>query len=284
MKINVMIRLMAILTLLALGLCGCNVKEEPTETPSEVETPTETQKPTSRPTAKPTSKPTSKPTEKQTQETTAKKRVAITFDDGPDDLNTKLLVDALDSYGFNSTFFVVGKKLDGTKLDGSEILKYAVEKGNEIGIHAYSNSTPYGDTCSDEVYEEEISKTEKAIHDILPDYEIDLMRPVQGKITDQRVADSEYAVILWSIDTYDWKYNGRATEEEKEANIKTIVDKVLNNVKDGDIILMHDVHDNSYEAALILFEELYLRGYELVTVSELIGDDLEAGKKFRRAE
>lgn len=266
--------------LFAIGLCGCDVKEEPTETPSEVETPTETQKPTSRPTAKPTSKPTEKPT----QNTSVKKRVAITFDDGPDDINTKLLIDELDSYGFNATFFVVGKKLDGTKLDGSEILKYAVDHGNEIGIHAYSNSTPYGDTCSDEVYEEEISKTEKAIHDILPDYEINLMRPVQGKITDARVAASEYAVILWSIDTYDWKYTGRATESEKEANIKTIVDKVLNNVKDGDIILMHDVHDNSYEAALILFEELYLRDFELVTVSELIGDDLEAGKKYRKAE
>ena len=276
------IRICAALLLLAMGFCGCNVTGEPTATVALTETPTNK---TTYPvyTRKPTEAPAT--TERETADPTApKKRVALTFDDGPDDVNTKLLVDSLESYGFNATFFVVGTKLDGTKMDGSEILKYVLDKGNEVGIHAYTNSTPYGDTCSDETYEAEISKTREAINNIVPDYEVRLMRPVQGIITDARVAACPYPVVLWSIDTYDWKYTERGTEKIKNDNISTIVETVLTRIKEGDIVLMHEVHDNSYEAALIILEELYYSGYEVVTVSELLGDKAEPGKKVKRVD
>lgn len=278
--VKILIRVCAALLLLAIGLCGCSAQSESTETsaPTDTQKTTETQKPVE--TKKPTETP--EPTEGATQAPVAKKRVAITFDDGHDDVNTKLLVDALNEYDFNATFFVVGEKLDGTRMDGSEILKYVVDNGNEVGIHAYTNKYPYDSTCSDEIFESEMTKTKEAILDILPDYDIKLMRPVQGKITDERVAASPYSVILWSIDTYDWKYTDRSTEKIKSDNIMTIVNSVLSRVKGGDIVLMHDVHDNSYEAALIILEELYYDGYEVVTVSELLGDQLEAGKKFKK--
>ena len=99
------IRICAALLLLAMGFCGCNVTGEPTATVAPTETPTNK---TTYPvyTRKPTEAPA--PTERETADPTApKKRVALTFDDGPDDVNTKLLVDALESYGFNDTFFVV---------------------------------------------------------------------------------------------------------------------------------------------------------------------------------
>ena len=278
------LRVTALLLLVAIGLCGCNAK-------SETSAPTESESATQSETAKPTQKPTSKPKPTETQITLGqaeqgapKKRVAITFDDGPDDKNTKMLVDALKEYGFSATFFVVGQKLDGTKMDGSDILKYVLDNGNEVGVHAYTNSTPYDATCTDERFESEMTKTAEAIHAIVPDYEIKLMRPVQGKITDERVAASPYSVIHWSIDTLDWKYTDRYTEAKKNENILTIVNKVLSRVEAGDIVLMHDIHDNSYEAALIILEELYYAGYEVVTVSELLGEGREVGRRYYSAK
>lgn len=275
------VRICAVLLLMSIGFCGCNTVEVPTATLAPTEAPTEKPSET-RATKKPTE--TQAPTERQTADPTApKKRIAMTFDDGPDDENTKKLVDVLDSYGFNATFFVIGQKVDGSRFNGGEMLKYAVEKGNEIGIHAYTHKTPYDDTCSDETFEEEIGKTRDAILEVLPDYDIKLMRPTQGKITDARVAACPYSVILWNLDTLDWKYTARGTEKTKSQNITTIVNSVLSRVKEGDIVLMHEIHDNSYEAALIILEELYLDGYEVVTVSELLGDKAEAGKRFYKA-
>lgn len=265
------IRLVALLLLIALGLCGCNATGKSTDAPTEA--------PTDAPTEKPTSKPTSRPT--QTEKPVVKKRVAITFDDGPHAENTEKIVDEMNKYGFHATFFVIGSKAE--KRSGSLAMQYAVDNGNEIGIHAYTHNVDYGADCSDEDYESEISKTRDAILAAIPDYEIRLMRPVKGKMTDERVENSEYAAICWSIDTYDWKYTD-TSEDVRVENIMTIVNKVLDNVKDGDIVLMHEVHENSYEAAVMIFETLYSRGFEVVTVSELIGDELESGRKYYSAK
>lgn len=66
-------------------------------------------------------------------------------------------------------------------------------------------------------------------------------------------------IIFWSIDTLDWK------TRSKTKTINTVLDQV----KDGDIILMHDIHEPSKEAALYLIPKLKKMGYQLVTVSEL---------------
>lgn len=208
---------------------------------------------------------------------TPRKKVAITFDDGPDDVNTKLLVDELNSYGFNATFFVVGTKIDGTRFDGSDVLKYVVDNGNEIGVHSYTHSINYGSECSDATYANEISKTEDAIHTVLPDYDIKLMRPVEGIMTDERVAESKYSVIHWNIDTYDWKYT---SQDKKWTNVGIIVDTVKTRIKEGDIVLMHEIHDNSLEAAIVILEWLYYNGYEVVTVSELLGENIQPGVRY----
>lgn len=214
-------------------------------------------------------------------DTVVRKKVALTFDDGPDDLNTVALVNELKKYGFNATFFVVGEKIDGNQLDGREIIKYVVENGNEIGIHAYTHTTNYSASCSDEVYENEISKTADAIHAVLPDYDIKLMRPVEGLMTDKRAAECEYPVIHWNIDTFDWKYT---SQEQKWTNVGIVVDTVKTRIKEGDIVLMHEIHDNSLEAAIILLEWLYDNGYEVVTVSELLGEDIQPGIRYYNAK
>lgn len=211
-----------------------------------------------------------------------KKRVAITFDDGPQYYNcengeTRAIVDELAKYGFTATFFVVGNRI----WSNDDVLAYAVSKGNEIGIHGYTHENYY-DTCTDSVYQEELQKTLNAIKRVIPDYEVRLMRPVGGRITEERIRTCPYAVINWSVDSDDWnnKYVPGTTDEENAAKIETIVNNVMNNVSDGDIILMHDIWSNTYDAVVILLARLKEEGYEVVTVSELLGDSLHAGEEY----
>ena len=210
-----------------------------------------------------------------------KKRVALTFDDGPHNVRTKDIVDELSKYGYNATFFVVGNRVDGTDYNGASALKYAAGKGNEIAIHGYTHSYYY-DTCSDTTYKEELKKTESAIKSVLPKSSVRLMRPVGGKITDARVGQSKYSVIMWSIDSEDWKYKyyDNTDQTTKKEYLEIIVDNVMSNVKDGSIILMHDIYLSTYDATVVILKRLYEEGYDVVTVSELIGSDLSAGKKY----
>ena len=212
-----------------------------------------------------------------------KKRVAITYDDGPHNVRTKQIVDELEKYGFSATFFVIGNRIDGTNYNGAEALKYAAEKGNEIGIHGYTH-TFYYNKCSDEDYKNEISKTEDAIKDNLKGTPVRLMRPIGGAITSERVQKSKFSIILWDVDSEDWKYkyNSEDTDESAKQKVNTIVSNVMNNVKDGSIILMHDIYESTYDATVIILKELYEEGYEVVSVSELLGNQLSAGKMFSR--
>lgn len=205
------------------------------------------------------------------------KRVALTFDDGPHETRTIAIVDELERYGYNATFFVVGNRVDGTAYSGGAALKYAVEAGNEIGIHGYTHEVYYHN-CSDATYEYELSQTVKAIQSYADGYNVRLMRPIGGNITNARVNSCDYSVIMWSVDSEDWKYRGNG--EDKQQNINTIVENVMSQVKNGSIILMHDIYDNTYEAAKIILKRLHDEGYDVVTVSELLGSSMKAGKKY----
>ena len=210
-------------------------------------------------------------------ETEPKKRVALTFDDGPNHYDkTTVVVDELAKYGFHATFFVVGER-----VPGGDSVAYAARHGNEIGIHAYTHDYSYAE-CSDEVYERELQKTAEAIWRVLPDYDIRLMRPVGGEITMERTASCRYAVIHWSVDSDDWnnKYYPGIPDEEADARVNRIVENVMSQVKDGDIILMHEIYESTVDATKIILQRLYEEGYEVVTVSELLGDDLEAGRLY----
>lgn len=202
------------------------------------------------------------------------KRVAITFDDGPHFERTKLIVDKAEEYGAHVTFFVVGNRIG---WDNGAAMIYAAEHDCEIGIHGYTHEKYY-DTCSDSDYYSEIHDTLDTIHAYLPDYNVRLLRPIGGKITESRAAASEFSVILWDVDSSDWENTKQGENGElKDANINTIVENVMSDVEDGDIILMHDIYENTYEAFCIIIDKLYEQGFEVVTVSELIGDSLRAG-------
>ena len=202
------------------------------------------------------------------------KYIAFTFDDGPSSTYTKKIVDKLASYGGRGTFFIVGNRLNSTT---GATIQYAVQKGNEIGIHAYTHSYKYNN-CSESIYQSELSKTADAIHKYLPNYNITLMRPVGGMITDSRLKSCPYAVINWNKDTNDWRYKSPSGNSGK---INTIYNNTIKNVKNGDIILMHEIYKNSYEAFCQAIDKLYKDGYRFVTVTELIGkSNIKAGKKY----
>ena len=209
-------------------------------------------------------------------------RVALTFDDGPHNVRTKLIVDELNKYGYHATFFVVGNRVDGTEYRGGDAMVYAAQNGNEIGIHGYTHemSVKYS-SCSDERYEYEISNTARAILEKLPDYEIRLMRPIGGAISEQRVRESPYAIINWSVDTLDYTF--RSPEGDAD-QINAIVQNALADVSDGDIILMHDIYNNTYEATVIILARLHEMGFDVVTVSELLGEELSAGVRYTRGK
>jgi len=211
------------------------------------------------------------------------KKVALTFDDGPHNVYTKAIVDELSKYGYNATFFVLGNRVDGTDYNGSSALIYAAEKGNEIGIHGYTHEIYY-DRCSDADYNNEISKTDSAIKNRLKGTNPKLMRPIGGKITDSRIQTAKYSVIFWDVDSEDWRYKYKPSDDEatKKEKLDTIVNNVMSSVREGSIILMHDIYEGTYDATVIILQRLHQEGYEVVTVSELLGSDLSAGKSYSR--
>ncbi len=224
--------------------------------------------------------PESTPEESTSEETTKspeppKKRVAITFDDGPSRQGlTEKLVDEFAKYDGKATFFVLGNLISTAT---GEALAYAHENGFEIGIHGYTHEL-YFDTCSEEEFFEEIEQTTQAIESYI-DTEVTLLRPPGGRIPYARAVASGYPIIMWSVDTEDWRYKGRADEETIRTNVHNIVENTLNNIEDGDIILLHEIYTNSYEATCIILERLHEMGFAFVTVSELIGEEnLTAGK------
>jgi peptidoglycan/xylan/chitin deacetylase (PgdA/CDA1 family) len=211
---------------------------------------------------------------------TPTKKVAITFDDGPHNIHSIAAAKELEKYGFHATFFAVGNRIDGVEYNGRSTISYLIEHGHEIGIHGYTHRAHY-DTCTDKRYAEELNNTLNAIHSVAPDYKVKLMRPIGGAITNTRVSECDYSVILWNVDSEDWanKYENGDTKNEKKVKVDTIVNNVMSSVSDGSIILMHDIYGSTYDALKIILERLHAEGYEVVTVSELLGDP-QPGTKY----
>ena len=135
-------------------------------------------------------------------------------------------------------------------------LKAADKAGCQIGNHSYSHKDLT--RLSRKEVQAQIKDTDKKVKNVIGKTP-SLVRTPGGAINAEVQNAVGKPVILWSIDTLDWK------TRDRDKTVKA----VLNNVKDGDIVLMHDIHEPSKEAALILIKELNRRGYQLVTVSEL---------------
>lgn len=195
------------------------------------------------------------------------KAVALTFDDGPSRANTGTILDVLKKYGAHATFFVLG---DRARVDG-DILQMELAAGCEIGSHSWNH--PQLSKIKWSSVQSQIRKTDQIVKKLANGYKIDLLRPPYGAISDTMRKKMKKPMILWSLDTLDWKYR----------NAKKVFRKVKKEVKDGDIILMHDIHEETAEAIKLVVPWLQEKGYDILTVSELAernGKKLEAGKAY----
>lgn len=179
------------------------------------------------------------------------KLVALTFDDGPSNHTTRIL-NCLEQYGQKATFFVVGNRVNNY----SSILQRAYNLGMEIGNHTWNH--PKLTTLSWDGIISQKTRTDDAVRSITGQ-NTTVMRPPYGSKNDAVLNAFNQPLILWSIDTRDWDTR----------NVQSTVDSVMNNVKDGDIILMHDIYEATAGAVEIIVPRLINEGYRLVTVSEL---------------
>lgn len=183
-----------------------------------------------------------------------KPMVALTFDDGPSVSYTGRIVTRLKKYDARATFFVLGCNLNNKAAKA--VVKRAAKNGNEIGSHTYNHKRL--SSLSQAEIKKEMLLTRNAIKSITGSYP-EVMRPPYGSFSDNVKNSVSLPLILWSIDTLDWKTRNQANT----------VSVVLNKVRDGDIILMHDIYDPTARAAEQLIPALIKKGYQLVTVSEL---------------
>jgi len=143
------------------------------------------------------------------------RRIHLTFDDGPDPINTPRLLDELKQARILATFFVVGKNLETPQ--GKELIQRAAAEGHQIGNHTYSH--PHLTELSELQIREEILRTETLIGDASKG--VKLFRPPHGEhnsLVDQVAQRLGYSLVFWNVDTLDWhpKYEGRWVEHAME--------------------------------------------------------------------
>lgn len=180
-----------------------------------------------------------------------KKMIALTFDDGPSKYTDKI-IDLLNKYDASGTFFVLGNKVEMYK----ETLIKMVEQGSEIGNHSYNHKWLIKLNKNDFI--NQVNQTQSILKNTIG-YTPTLLRPTYGSVNDEIKNNTTLDIVLWNIDTLDWKLK----------NYKDIANRVIGKVKDGDIVLMHDIHERTLKALEIILPKLKEEGYQFVTVSEL---------------
>lgn len=182
-----------------------------------------------------------------------KPMVALTFDDGPRPSVTNRILDTLAETNSHATFFILGSMAEKSP----DTVKRIQAEGHQIGLHTYSHLFVNHDNI--DAFNEEIEKCNQWLNTMFPktDY---VIRTPGGIFDDYLLEHMDYPVILWSIDTRDWKTQ----------NAAQTVDHIMTHVKDGDIILMHDIYDSTADAVEEVVPQLIQAGYQLVTVEELM--------------
>lgn len=181
-----------------------------------------------------------------------KKRVALTFDDGPGE-GTEGLLDGLKERNAKATFFVVGEKVE----QYPDTVLRMKEEGHLIGNHTYTHVQMNTLSCEGAIAE--VKKTSELIESIVGEG-TGYLRPPYGECTKQMKKELDMFIVLWDVDPLDWSVQ----------NEDAVVEKVLRDVEDGDIILLHDIFDTSVRAAIRIVDALQKEGYEFVTVEELM--------------
>lgn len=180
------------------------------------------------------------------------KKIALTFDDGPNPKSTKAILATLKKHHARATFFMLGSRVEQYPA----LVDQVVQEGHEIGNHSWSHRD-FTKLSKQEV-QDEISRTALAVETAAGASPI-TVRPPYGATNDLVNEVIGAKPMLWTIDTVDWKSH----------NPKAICGIVEKEAKDGSIVLMHDIHETTAQSLDKMVSSLQKQGYELVTVSEL---------------
>lgn len=190
------------------------------------------------------------------------KRVALTFDDGPDSVYTPQILDILRKEKVNATFFIIGER---AKLF-PDVVKRMVKEGHIIGNHSMTH--PNIIKLNNQQTAKEIKDCENVVNS-LAGYRPALFRSPYGSLDPEKVREIgklKVKIIAWNVDSLDWK---SLTAEQVKANI-------LENVREGSIILQHSSGSEeenltgSVAALKDVIKILKKEGYKFVTVPELL--------------
>lgn len=189
------------------------------------------------------------------EEKTEKKRIALTFDDGPHLIYTPQMLELLKEEQVPATFFLLGENVE---LYG-DVVKEIAKEGHLIGNHTYHHvqitSLSLEEACK------EIQETSDLIEE-LTGTGTEYVRPPFGTWNEELEERLNLIPVMWSIDTKDWTTQ----------NVDWIVRETVKHAEDHDIILMHDSYQSTVDAVKRVIEQLEAEGFEFVTVDEIIMD------------
>ncbi len=187
------------------------------------------------------------------KELPSQKKIALTFDDGPHPVYTLKLLDGLAQRNVKATFFIIGESAERNP----EVIKRIHAEGHLIGNHTYSHVQL---TCINSAKAlEEIAKTNEVIASITGE-SIRYIRPPYGIYNETLAKSSNLIPVIWTVDPRDWSV----------LNTDSVVSHVIKNVKENDVILLHDIFETSVDAALRIVDILSEQGYTFVTIDELL--------------
>ena len=181
----------------------------------------------------------------------SKPMVALTYDDGPS-MYTDSIIDTYEQYGAKCTFFLVGDRISWNE----DVTRREGELGYQQANHTYSHSRltdldQSGQTAALKKTDDELIRVTGKPSTYL--------RPPEGRFDDNLKACCNCPIILWSVDSQDWK------SRDKTA----ICNKIIGKVQDGDIVLMHDLYQSTADATKEIVPALIDAGFQLVTVEEM---------------
>lgn len=196
---------------------------------------------------------TMEPTKPNTSGDSNVKRIALTFDDGPHPLVTEQILDTLDKYHAKATFFMLGSRVQYYPNIARDVLA----RGHEIGNHTWNH--PVLTKLPMETVLKEYAATSAEIQ-LAIGQDATVFRPPYGATNEAINAEIPIPVVLWSIDTMDWKHR----------NSQQLLVYVQNNLHNNAIVLMHDIHQSTADGLDAVLSYLQGQGYEFVTVSEIM--------------
>ena len=185
------------------------------------------------------------------------KYIALTFDDGPHPQNTPRLLNMLRARNIKATFYVIGRNVELYP----QVVRRTVAEGHEIGNHSQTHRLL--SKLSDSQIRSELSRCRDAVNRVAG-VQPRTMRPPYGGLNQRQRemvhAEYGYPVIMWSVDPLDWKRPGPSV----------VSSRILAGASAGGIVLAHDLHAQTVDAMPATLDNLLLRGYQFVTVSQLL--------------